>query len=156
MDSNYTAKLVYSGEGAAVSFDHNVSYFDFANSVRDRFLILGKSIVKLSASGSKCVLSNNVSEKSSVSIDENDYLGCYKPEEAKRYCSKWWENYIKSKDQKFQGGVEEFRLKLRMYAIEMGFEYQVLLRQGGSVVEAWREVPLGHSQGAVEVKRKCR
>ncbi len=167
MDSNYTAKLVYSGEGAAVSFDHSVSYIDFANSVRDRFLLLGRSIVKLrytvfpdvvsyrleneddmkmmfrvlaryssdfvdvdvcsfdvSASGSESVLSNNVSEESSVSFDENDYLGCYKPEEAKRYCSRGWENYIKSKDQKFQGGVEEFRLKLRMYAIEMGFEYR--------------------------------
>ncbi|KAL6214152.1 hypothetical protein ACLB2K_013590 [Fragaria x ananassa] len=123
MDSNYTAKLVYSGEGAAVSFDHSVLYFDFANSVRDRFPVLGRSIVKLSASGSESVFNNNVSEESSVSFDENDYLGCYKPEEAKRYCSKGWENYIKSKDQKFQGGVEEFRLKLRMYAIEMRFEY---------------------------------
>ncbi|KAL6125289.1 hypothetical protein ACLB2K_073348 [Fragaria x ananassa] len=167
MDSNYTAKLVYSVEGAAVSFDHSVSYIDFSNSVRDRFPVLGKSIVNMrytvfpdivsyrleneddmkmmfrvlaryssnfvdvdvcsfdvSASGSESVLSNNVSEDSSVSFDENDYLGCYKPEEAKRYCSKGWENYIKSKDQKFQGGVEEFRLKLRMYAIEMGFEYK--------------------------------
>nr|XP_011459704.1 PREDICTED: pentatricopeptide repeat-containing protein At3g53700, chloroplastic-like [Fragaria vesca subsp. vesca] len=124
MDSNYTAKLVYSGERAAVSFDHNVSYFDFANFVRDRFSILGRSIMKLSASGSKRVLSNNVTEQSSISFDENDYLGCYKPEEAKRYCSKGWENYIKSKDQKFQGGVEEFRLKLRMYAIKMEFEYR--------------------------------
>ncbi|KAL6219544.1 hypothetical protein ACLB2K_007303 [Fragaria x ananassa] len=70
------------------------------------------------------VLSNNVSEESSISFDENDYLGCYKPEEAKRYCSKGWKNYIKSKNQKFQGGVEEFRLKLRMYAIEMGFAYK--------------------------------
>ncbi|KAL6219916.1 hypothetical protein ACLB2K_007674 [Fragaria x ananassa] len=79
----------------------------------------------ISASGSaESVLSNNVSEDSSISFDENDYLGCYKPEEAKRYCSKRWENYIKSKDQKFQGDVKEFRLKLRMYAIEMGFEYQ--------------------------------
>ncbi|KAL6140469.1 hypothetical protein ACLB2K_058768 [Fragaria x ananassa] len=77
----------------------------------------------VSASGSESVLSNNVSEDSSVSFDENNYLECYKPEEAKRYCSKGWENYIKSKNQKFQGGVEEFRLKLRMYAIEMGFEY---------------------------------
>ncbi|KAL6129833.1 hypothetical protein ACLB2K_073182 [Fragaria x ananassa] len=124
MDSNYTAKLVYSGEGAAVSFDHSVSYIDFANSVRDRFPVLGRSIVNLSASGSESVLSNNVSEDSSVSFDENDYLGCYRPEEAKRYCSKGWENYIKSKNQKFQGGVEEFRLKLCMYAIEMGFEYK--------------------------------
>ncbi|KAL6141318.1 hypothetical protein ACLB2K_059608 [Fragaria x ananassa] len=81
MDSNYTAKLVYSGEVAAVSFDYSVSYFEFANS------------------------------------------GYYKPDEAKRYCSKGWKNYIKSKDQKCQGGVEEFRLKLRMYAIEMGFDY---------------------------------
>ena len=47
MDSNYTAKLVYSGEGAAVSFDHSVSYIDFANSVRDRFPVLGRSIVNL-------------------------------------------------------------------------------------------------------------
>ncbi|KAL6135134.1 hypothetical protein ACLB2K_067362 [Fragaria x ananassa] len=78
----------------------------------------------VSASGSESVLSNNVSEDSSVSFDENDYLRCYKPKEAKRYCSKGWENYIKSKDQKFQGGVEEFRLKLHMYAIEMGFEYK--------------------------------
>ncbi|KAL6199204.1 hypothetical protein ACLB2K_028990 [Fragaria x ananassa] len=67
----------------------------------------------LSASSSESVLSNNVSKESSVSFDEYDYLGCYKPEEAKRYCSKRWENYIKSKDQKFQGGVEEFRLKLQ-------------------------------------------
>ncbi|KAL6202897.1 hypothetical protein ACLB2K_026601 [Fragaria x ananassa] len=167
MDNNYTATLLYSGEGAAVSFDHSISYFDFANSVCDRFPVLGRSIVKLrytvfpdvvsyrleneddmkmmfrvlacyssdfvdvdvcsfdvSAFGSESVLSNNVSEESSVSFDENDYFGCYKPKEAKRYCSKGWENYIKSKDQKFQGGVEEFRLKLRMYAIEMGFEYQ--------------------------------
>ncbi|KAL6124967.1 hypothetical protein ACLB2K_077475 [Fragaria x ananassa] len=47
MDSNYTAKLVYSGEGAAVSFDHSVSYIDFSNSVRDRFPVLGKSIVNM-------------------------------------------------------------------------------------------------------------
>ncbi|KAL6220413.1 hypothetical protein ACLB2K_008169 [Fragaria x ananassa] len=158
---------MYSGEGATISFDHSISYFDFANSVRDRFPVLGKNIVKLryiifpdvvsyrleneddmkmmfrvlaryssdfvdvdvcsfdvSASGSESVLSNNVSEESSVSFDENNYLGCYKLEEANRYCSKGWENYIKSKDQKFQGGVEEFMLKLRMYAIEMRFEYQ--------------------------------
>ncbi|KAL6205330.1 hypothetical protein ACLB2K_022591 [Fragaria x ananassa] len=126
MDSNYTAKLVYSGEGAAVSFDHSVSYFDFANSIRDRFPVLGRGIVKLrytvfpdvvsyrleneddmkmmfrvlaryssdfvdvdvcsfdvSASGSESVLSNNVSEESSILFDENDYLGCYKPEEEK-------------------------------------------------------------------------
>ncbi|KAL6181543.1 hypothetical protein ACLB2K_048198 [Fragaria x ananassa] len=126
MDSNYTAKLVYSGEEAAISFDHSVSYFDFANSVRVQFLVLGRSIVKLrytvfpdvvsycleneddmkmmfrvlaryssdfvdvdvcsfdvSASGSESVLSNNVSKESSISFDENDYLGCYKPEEAK-------------------------------------------------------------------------
>ncbi|KAL6202775.1 hypothetical protein ACLB2K_026480 [Fragaria x ananassa] len=131
MDSNYTAKLMHSGEGASVSFDHSVSYIDFANSVRDRFPILGRSIVNLrynifpdvvsyrleneddmkimfrvlaryssdfvdvdvcsfdvSASGYESVLSNNVNEDSSVSFDENDYLGCYKPEEAKRYCSK--------------------------------------------------------------------
>ncbi|KAL6219689.1 hypothetical protein ACLB2K_007448 [Fragaria x ananassa] len=78
----------------------------------------------VSAFGSESVLSNNVSEESSISFDENDYLGCYKPEEAKMYCGKGWENYIKSKDQKFQDGVEEFRLKLRIYAIEMGFEYK--------------------------------
>ncbi|KAL6213038.1 hypothetical protein ACLB2K_018253 [Fragaria x ananassa] len=126
MDSNYTAKLVYSGEGAAVSFNHSVTYFDFAKSVRDQFPILGRSIVNLrytvfldvvsyhleneddmkmmftvlaryssdfvdvdvctfyvSVSGSESVLSNNVSEESSVSFEENDYLGCYKPEEAK-------------------------------------------------------------------------
>ncbi|XP_004305104.1 PREDICTED: uncharacterized protein LOC101305783 [Fragaria vesca subsp. vesca] len=47
MDSDYTAKLVYSGEGEAILFNHNVSYFDFANSVRDRFHVLGRSIVKL-------------------------------------------------------------------------------------------------------------
>ncbi|KAL6185411.1 hypothetical protein ACLB2K_041545 [Fragaria x ananassa] len=39
----------------------------------------------VSVSGSKSVLSNNISEESSVSFDENDYLGCYKPEEAKRF-----------------------------------------------------------------------
>ncbi|KAL6189023.1 hypothetical protein ACLB2K_040413 [Fragaria x ananassa] len=137
MDSNYTAKLVYSGEGAAVSFDHSVSYINFANSVRDRFPMMFRVLARyssdfvdvdvcsfdVSASGSESLLSNNVSEDSSVSFDENDYLGCYKPEGAKRYCSKGWENYIKSKDQKFQGGVEEFRSKLCMYVIEMGFEY---------------------------------
>ncbi|KAL6199790.1 hypothetical protein ACLB2K_029573 [Fragaria x ananassa] len=37
----------------------------------------------VSASDSESVLSNNVSDESSVSFDENDYLGCYKPEEAK-------------------------------------------------------------------------
>ena len=47
MDSNYTTKVVYSGEGASVSFNHSVSYFDFANFVRDRFQVLGRSIVKL-------------------------------------------------------------------------------------------------------------
>ncbi|KAL6212328.1 hypothetical protein ACLB2K_017548 [Fragaria x ananassa] len=83
MDSNYTAKLVCSGEGASVSFDHSVIYIDFANSVRDQFSALGRSIVNLSASGSESVLSNNVSEESSVSFDENDYLECYKPEKAK-------------------------------------------------------------------------
>ncbi|KAL6199791.1 hypothetical protein ACLB2K_029573 [Fragaria x ananassa] len=137
MDNNYTAKLVYSGEGAAVSFDRSVSYFDFANSIRDRFPMMFRVLARyssdfvdvdvcsfdVSASDSESVLSNNVSDESSVSFDENDYLGCYKPEEAKRYCSKRWENNIKSKNQKFQGGVEEFRLKLHMYAIEMGFKY---------------------------------
>ncbi|KAL6196056.1 hypothetical protein ACLB2K_031672 [Fragaria x ananassa] len=126
MDNNYTSKFVYSGEGAAVSFDHSVSYIDFANSVRDRFPVLGRSIVNLrytvfpdvvsyrleneddmkmmfrvlaryssdfvdvdicsfdvSASGFESVLSNNVSEESSVLFDENDYLGCYKLKEAK-------------------------------------------------------------------------
>ncbi|KAL6210802.1 hypothetical protein ACLB2K_016034 [Fragaria x ananassa] len=78
----------------------------------------------VNASGSESVLSNNVSDESNISFDENDYLGYYKPEEPKRYCSKGWENYIKSNDQKFQGSVEEFRLKLRMYEIEMGFEYK--------------------------------
>lgn len=58
MDNDYTAKLVYSGEGEAILFNHNVLYFDFANSVRDRFHVLGRSIVKLRYNVSGCILSS--------------------------------------------------------------------------------------------------
>ncbi|KAL6209390.1 hypothetical protein ACLB2K_020332 [Fragaria x ananassa] len=109
MDSNYTAKLVYSGEGAAVSFDHSVSYIDFANSLCDRFPMMFRVLARYSSDF--------------VDVDVCSFDRKQRAIVAKRYCSKGWENYIKSKDQKFHSGVEEFRLKLRMYTIEMGFEY---------------------------------
>ncbi|KAL6210725.1 hypothetical protein ACLB2K_015957 [Fragaria x ananassa] len=76
MDNNYTAKLVYSGEGASVSFDHRVSYFDFANSIRDRFPVLGISIVKLSSDFVDMdVCSFDVSASSSESVLSNNMMG---------------------------------------------------------------------------------
>ncbi|XP_024172188.1 uncharacterized protein LOC112178244 [Rosa chinensis] len=38
--------------------------------------------------------------------------------------TKGWESYIHSEGQKFEGGVVEFRDKLRKYAIEIGFSYE--------------------------------
>lgn len=57
------------------------------------------------------------------SIDENEYLGCFRPEAAKSYLSNEWHGYISYVGQKFEGGVLEFRDKLCKFAIESGFMF---------------------------------
>lgn len=57
------------------------------------------------------------------SIDENEYLGCFRPKAAKDYLSNEWHWYISYVRQKFKGGVLEFRDKLCKFAIESGFVF---------------------------------
>ncbi|XP_024155974.1 uncharacterized protein LOC112163951 [Rosa chinensis] len=65
-------------------------------------------------SSSESVVSNTVCEGSNTMLEENDYLGCYRAEAPKSYMTKGW-SYIHSEGQKFEGGVVEFRDKLRKY-----------------------------------------
>lgn len=46
------------------------------------------------------------------SIDENEYLWCCRPEATKSYLTIEWHGYISYAEQKFEGGVLEFRDKL--------------------------------------------
>ncbi|XP_062017896.1 uncharacterized protein LOC133734288 isoform X1 [Rosa rugosa] len=54
---------------------------------------------------------------------ENEHLGNSTSHEDNAYLSQGWREYISHAGQKFEGGVTEFRNKLRMYAIEMGFRF---------------------------------
>ncbi|XP_024178409.1 uncharacterized protein LOC112184384 [Rosa chinensis] len=93
---------------------------------------------------SKSVVSNTVCEDSSTMLEENDYLGCYRAEAPKSYMTKGWENYIHSEGQKFEGGVVEFRDKLRKYAIEIGFSYEFVRNDKVRVIA---QCSKKHSQG---------
>lgn len=51
------------------------------------------------------VLSSSCLSMASSCIDENDFLGDFRPENSKIYLSRQWKEYIKCVDQKFTGGV---------------------------------------------------
>ncbi|KAL6273176.1 hypothetical protein ACE6H2_023868 [Prunus campanulata] len=55
---------------------------------------------------------------SSTVEDRNEFLGRSKRASAKPLLSNEWEMYIHQLGQKFDGGAEEFRLKLCKYALE--------------------------------------
>ncbi|KAM5572986.1 hypothetical protein ABKV19_012833 [Rosa sericea] len=95
-------------------------------------------------SSSESVVSNTVCEDSSTMLEENDYLGCYRVEAPKSYMMKGWESYIHSEGQKFEGGVVEFRDKLRKYAIETGFSYEFVRNDKVRVIA---QCSKKHSQG---------
>ncbi|CAL8167140.1 unnamed protein product [Prunus armeniaca] len=60
---------------------------------------------------------------SSTVEDRNEFLGRSKRASAKPLLSNEWETYIHHVGQKFDGGAEEFRLKLCKYALEVGFNF---------------------------------
>ncbi|XP_020412934.1 uncharacterized protein LOC109947388 [Prunus persica] len=60
---------------------------------------------------------------SSIVEDINEFLGRSKRASAKPLLSNEWETYIHHVGQKFDGGAEEFRLKLCKYALEVGFNF---------------------------------
>ncbi|BFG38043.1 hypothetical protein CerSpe_243170 [Prunus speciosa] len=60
---------------------------------------------------------------SSTVEDRNEFLGRSKRASAKPLLSNVWEMYIHHVGQKFDGGAEEFRLKLCKYALEVGFNF---------------------------------
>ncbi|KAI5319148.1 hypothetical protein L3X38_038856 [Prunus dulcis] len=60
---------------------------------------------------------------SSTVEDRNEFLGRSKRANAKPLLSNEWETYIHHVGQKFDGGAEEFRLKLCKYALEVGFNF---------------------------------
>ncbi|XP_020419547.1 uncharacterized protein LOC109949184 [Prunus persica] len=61
---------------------------------------------------------------SSTVEDRNEFLGRSKRASAKPLLSNEWETYIHHVGQKFDGGAEEFRLKLCKYALEVGFNFE--------------------------------
>ncbi|XP_040375370.1 uncharacterized protein LOC112202235 [Rosa chinensis] len=140
MDTSYVVKFIYSGEAATVPLLHNWSFVDLCKSIRSRFpdLIQGNFML------SESVVSNTVCEDSSTMLEENDYLGCYRAEAPKSYMTKGWESYIHSEGQKFEGGVVEFRDKLRKYAIEIGFSYEFVRNDKVRVIA---QCSKKHSQG---------
>ncbi|KAM1935232.1 hypothetical protein ACFX15_019318 [Malus domestica] len=62
--------------------------------------------------------------------DGNEFLGKFRTPNAKMYLSHPWKNYISNVDQDYEGGADEFRLKLCKYAVEMGFEFKKNGNQG--------------------------
>ena len=79
------------------------------------------------------VAAKSVGDESNLTIEsdvgfcddnEADYLGDFRPEDAKLFLSRQWKDYIKSVDQKFVGGAREFREKLCLFAVEMGFMFR--------------------------------
>ncbi|XP_021817977.1 uncharacterized protein LOC110760098 [Prunus avium] len=60
---------------------------------------------------------------SSTVEDINEFFGKSKRASAKPLLLNEWETYIHQVGQKFDGGVEEFRLKLCKYALEVGFNF---------------------------------
>ncbi|BBN68420.1 hypothetical protein Prudu_419S000400 [Prunus dulcis] len=60
---------------------------------------------------------------SSTVEDRNEFLGRSKRASAKPLLSNEWETYIHHVGQKFDGGAEEFQLKLCKYALEVGFNF---------------------------------
>ncbi|KAI5337699.1 hypothetical protein L3X38_016970 [Prunus dulcis] len=60
---------------------------------------------------------------SSTVEDRNKFLDRSKRASAKPLLSNEWETYIYHVGQKFDGGAEEFRLKLCKYALEVGFNF---------------------------------
>ncbi|BBG99240.1 EF-TU receptor [Prunus dulcis] len=60
---------------------------------------------------------------SSTVEDRNEFLDRSKRASAKPLLSNEWETYIYHVGQKFDGGAEEFRLKLCKYALEVGFNF---------------------------------
>ncbi|XP_040367460.1 uncharacterized protein LOC112178235 [Rosa chinensis] len=114
LDSDLDMRLMFRSlaEFKRTSVDILVRICDFcANCVADGVQC------SAAAAASSCV-----SVVSTV-IDEPDYLGDFRPEDPKVYMSKQWREYIKCGDQKFRGGAVEFRQKLCMYAIEVGFVF---------------------------------
>ena len=57
-----------------------------------------------------------------TSADENEHLGSYATPISRSYLSHPWGTYINHVGQKFPGGAIEFRVKLKQYAVEKGFE----------------------------------
>ncbi|XP_062020777.1 uncharacterized protein LOC133737185 [Rosa rugosa] len=114
MDTSYVVKFIYSGEAATVPLLHNWSFVDLCNSIRSRFPDL---------------------------IQGNFMLRAEAP---KSYMTKGWESYIHSEGQKFEGGVVEFRDKLRKYAIEIGFSYEFVRNDKVRVIA---QCSKKHSQG---------
>ncbi|XP_050387919.1 uncharacterized protein LOC126804346 [Argentina anserina] len=76
----------------------------------------------MGVSGSESIVSDNISDDSSVFFVENQFMGCYKREDLKTYRTQEWGTLIRYVDQVLKGGVDDFRLKLCMYAVELGFE----------------------------------
>ncbi|XP_024178103.2 uncharacterized protein LOC112184036 [Rosa chinensis] len=114
LDSDLDMRLMFRSlaEFKRTSVDILVRICDFgANCVADGVQC------SAAAAASSCV-----SVVSTV-IEEPDYLGDFRPEDPKVYMSKQWREYIKCGDQKFRGGAVEFRQKLCMYAIEVGFVF---------------------------------
>ncbi|XP_040372885.1 uncharacterized protein LOC112195144 [Rosa chinensis] len=78
--------------------------------------------------------SSCLSVGSSNMIDASEYLGCYRPEAPKSYLTHEWQGFIRHKDQKFEGGVIEFREKLTKFAIETGFLFKYTRNTSSRVI----------------------
>ncbi|BBH03598.1 EF-TU receptor, partial [Prunus dulcis] len=93
------------------------------------FSVSSESSMDLCGSSDFCVNKELIacekgeSSCSSIVEDRNEFLGRSKRASAKPLLSNEWETYIHHVGQKFDGGAEEFRLKLCKYALEVGFNF---------------------------------
>ncbi|CAL9004115.1 unnamed protein product, partial [Prunus brigantina] len=109
-------------------FDMMMAYFSISNaksvdiSVKD---LCESSEYSGDFCGNKKLVACEKGESSCSSTveDRNEFLGRSKRASAKPLLSNEWETYIYHVGQKFDGGAEEFRLKLRKYALEVGFNF---------------------------------
>lgn len=79
-------------------------------------------------------VSISVTNDSSNLVDSNDYLGYFWEEAPITYFTNEWQSYLSHINQKFLGGINEFRDKLKKYVIESSFEFRYAKNHKDKVV----------------------
>lgn len=121
---NNVITLQYSLPGCSICYLHNDVDFQMLFSGARIYKLDCVEILVYKENGSSSVSRvGSVNDISSMAV-EDEFLGlAFRSELSKPFLSDEWANYITSVGQKFNGGIVEFKDKLKKYAIVIGFNF---------------------------------